>query len=141
MDPVLSSLVQSVRGYNPVVDERLLERAYDFADRAHRGQKRLSGEPYFSHCVAVAQLLAELELDTTTVAAGLLHDVVEDTDCPISTVKEEFGDEIALLVEGVTKIGALSFKSLLNNSAVHPQKVCAKVLRVQHQIHNDKWVV
>jgi len=146
MDPVFRSLVQSVREYNPSVDERLLERAYDFADRAHRGQKRLSGEPYFSHCVAVASLLAELELDTTTIAAGLLHDVVEDTDCPISAVKEKFGDEIALLVEGVTKLGALSFKSTEEHQAENLRKMLLAMaqdvrvilIKLADRVHNMK---
>jgi guanosine-3',5'-bis(diphosphate) 3'-pyrophosphohydrolase len=122
-DPAFRSLVQSVRKYNPDVDVGLLERAYDFAQQAHGEQKRLSGEPYFSHCVAVAELLAELELDTTTIVAGLLHDVVEDTDCPISAVKNEFGDEIALLVEGVTKISSLSFKSTEEHQAENLRKM------------------
>jgi GTP pyrophosphokinase len=123
-----------------------LERAYDFADRAHRGQRRLSGEPYFSHCVAVATLLAELELDTTTIAAGLLHDVVEDTDCPISAVKEKFGDEIALLVEGVTKIGALSFKSTEEHQAENLRKMLLAMaqdvrvilIKLADRVHNMK---
>jgi len=123
MDLAFRSLMQSVRDYNPDVDDGLLQRAYDFAEQAHGGQKRLSGEPYFSHCVAVAALLAELELDTTTIAAGLLHDVVEDTDCPISAVKEEFGEEIALLVEGVTKISSLSFKSTEEHQAENLRKM------------------
>jgi len=123
MDPDLHELIELVRAYNPDVDERLLEDAYEFARTAHREQKRLSGEPYLSHCVEVAKVLAELELDNTTIGAGLLHDVVEDTDCPISALRDKFGEEIAVLVEGVTKIGALSFKSTEERQAENLRKM------------------
>ena len=123
MDPALRELIESVRAYNPAVDERLLEDAYEFAKKAHGKQKRLSGEPYLSHCVEVAKVLAALELDNTTIAAALLHDVVEDTDCPISAVRDKFGEEIAPLVEGVTKIGALSFKSTEERQAENLRKM------------------
>jgi len=93
------------------LDEELIRRAYTFAERAHQGQTRESGEPYLAHCLRVATTLAEHHLDTATIAAGLLHDVAEDTGMEISQVKGEFGDGIAGLVDGVTKISGLRFQS------------------------------
>ena len=89
------------------LDEDLLVRAYRFSERAHLGQKRLSGEDYVSHCVEVAKILADLQLDSVTVASGLIHDVVEDTAVTVEEVEREFGREIASIVDGLTKIGTL----------------------------------
>ena len=93
------------------LDHELLVRAYRFSDVAHAGQVRHSGEPYVSHCVEVARILADLQLDTTTVASGLLHDIVEDTDVTIEDVAREFGPEIAQIVDGLTKIANLPLSS------------------------------
>lgn len=87
-----------------VFDKELIKNAYDFAEEAHRGQKRASGEPYISHCVAVAYILAELQVPPVIVAAALLHDTVEDTSVTNNDLKEKFGEEIAALVDGVTKL-------------------------------------
>ena len=92
---------------NSRLDEELLRRAYRFSEEAHRGQKRNSGEPYVTHAVEVAKILAELQLDSTTVASGLIHDVVEDTKMTIGDVEREFGAEIAAIVDGLTKIAKL----------------------------------
>ncbi len=92
---------------NSRLDEEVLARAYRFSERAHLGQFRNSGEPYVTHCVEVAKILAELQLDTTTVASGLIHDVVEDTKIAIGDVEKEFGPEIAAIVDGLTKIAKL----------------------------------
>jgi guanosine-3',5'-bis(diphosphate) 3'-pyrophosphohydrolase len=89
------------------LDEELLARAYRFSEEAHRGQFRNSGEPYVTHCVEVAKILADLQLDTTTVASGLIHDVVEDTTISVADVEREFGKEIAAIVDGLTKIAKL----------------------------------
>ncbi len=89
------------------LDEALLARAYRFSEEAHRGQTRNSGEPYVTHCVEVAKILADLQLDTTTVASGLIHDVVEDSDRTVADVEREFGKEIAAIVDGLTKIAKL----------------------------------
>ncbi|MCQ8185035.1 RelA/SpoT family protein [Parvularcula maris] len=97
-------LVELVRAYDPDLDEDLLNKAYVYAYRAHGTQLRASGDPYFSHPVSVAAILAEMKLDPVTVAAGLLHDVVEDTDTTVADIKREFGGEIAGLVDGLTKI-------------------------------------
>ncbi len=93
------------------LDHELLVRAYKFSDVAHAGQVRHSGEPYVSHCVEVARILADLQLDTTTVASGLLHDIVEDTDITVEDVAREFGAEIAQIVDGLTKIANLPLSS------------------------------
>jgi len=100
-------LLKLLRKNNPGGDVQLVRRAYRVADAAHRGQMRLSGEPYISHSMAVARILAGLKLDLTTIAAGLLHDVLEDTPVTLEELKGDFGDEIAALVDGVTKIGTL----------------------------------
>jgi guanosine-3',5'-bis(diphosphate) 3'-pyrophosphohydrolase len=92
---------------NSRLDEDVLARAYRFSEEAHRGQFRDSGEPYVTHCVEVAKILAELQLDTTTVASGLIHDVVEDTPINITHVEKEFGSEVAAIVDGLTKIAKL----------------------------------
>jgi GTP pyrophosphokinase len=95
-------------------DRELLRRAFDLASQAHANQKRASGEPYIQHCLAVAQMLAELNLDTATVAAALLHDTLEDTDVTYEGLESEFGDEIAKLVDGVTKLGQIDHLSGLS---------------------------
>jgi GTP pyrophosphokinase len=92
---------------NDRLDEEVLARAYKFSEEAHRGQFRNSGEPYVTHAVEVAKILAELQLDTTTVASGLIHDVVEDTKISIADVEKAFGPEIAAIVDGLTKIAKL----------------------------------
>lgn len=90
----------------------LVGRAYEFSKSAHSGQKRKNGEPYFSHCLAAAESIAEWGLDEATVAAALLHDVVEDTEHSLAEVKEEFGEEVAFLVDGVTKIGKVRYRGI-----------------------------
>src|ERR671917_1266569 len=93
--------------HNERLDRELLSRAYQFSERAHRGQTRNSGEPFVTHCVEVAKILADLQLDSLTVACGLIHDVVEDTDLSIADVEAEFGREVASIVDGLTKIAKL----------------------------------
>ena len=101
----IKSLVNQIQAYNPDAEVELLERCYRFAQEAHEGQQRKSGEPYFTHCVKTAEILAELRLDTHTICAGLMHDVLEDTGITRQEMKIRFGANIANLVEGVTKIG------------------------------------
>ena len=97
-------LINKVKAYNKFLNPETLSKAYDFAVKAHANQKRNSGDPYLIHPVAVADILTELKLDSATIATGLLHDTIEDTKATYQTVKEEFGKEVADLVEGVTKI-------------------------------------
>ena len=99
------SLINQIQAYNPDAEVELLERCYHFAEEAHKGQKRKSGEPYFTHCVETAEILTELRLDTHTICAGLMHDVLEDTGIAREELQVRFGANIANLVEGVTKIG------------------------------------
>ena len=101
----VKSLIRQIQAYNPDAEVELLARCYRFAQEAHEGQKRKSGEPYFTHCVKTAEILAELHLDTHTICAGLMHDVLEDTGITREELQVRFGANIANLVEGVTKIG------------------------------------
>ena len=101
----LKSLINQIQSYNPDAEIELLERCYRFAQDAHKGQRRKSGQPYFTHCVKTAGILAELRLDTHTICAGLMHDVLEDTGVTREEMQVRFGTNIANLVEGVTKIG------------------------------------
>ena len=102
-------LIKSVRKYHPSADISMIEKAYKVASEAHKDQKRKSGEPYIIHPLCVAIILADLELDKETIVAGLLHDAVEDTWMTYEEVEKEFGSEVALLVDGVTKLGQLSY--------------------------------
>lgn len=106
----MENLISDIHAYQPLADTSVVEKAYNFAKDAHSGQKRLSGEPYFVHPLATARNLVELKLDPTTIAAGFLHDVVEDTHVTHEQVRKEFGEEIALLVEGVTDVGKIKLR-------------------------------
>jgi len=116
-------LVEKVRAYSPDPDVELLRRAYVFSAFEHRGQVRHSGEPYLIHPLAVADFLADMKLDAVTIAAGLLHDVVEDTLTTIDRIRELFGPEVAHVVEGVTKIGAIPFSSSEERQAENVRKM------------------
>jgi guanosine-3',5'-bis(diphosphate) 3'-pyrophosphohydrolase len=111
------------------LDRELLMRAYRYSARAHTGQKRRSGEDYVVHCVQVARILADLQLDSTTIAAGLIHDVVEDTAITVPDVEREFGPEIAQIVDGLTKIGNLPFTSKEERQAETYRKLLLSVAR------------
>jgi GTP diphosphokinase / guanosine-3',5'-bis(diphosphate) 3'-diphosphatase len=113
----------------PRLDRELLLRAYRYSARAHTGQKRRSGEDYVVHCVQVARILADLQLDSTTIAAGLIHDVVEDTAITVPDVEREFGPEIAQIVDGLTKIGNLPFTSKEERQAETYRKLLLSVAR------------
>ncbi|HIA47998.1 MAG TPA: HD domain-containing protein, partial [Candidatus Hydrogenedentes bacterium] len=102
-----AKLVKLVKKTHPKGDSDLIRRAYRVADKAHQGQIRLSGEPYITHCLAVAFNLARLGMDAKTISASLLHDVLEDTSMSHEDLVAEFGEDIAALVDGVTKIGTL----------------------------------
>ena len=106
----VETLISQIQDYNPDAEVELLERSYHFAQKAHEGQFRKSGEPYFTHCVKTAEELAALRLDTHTICAGLLHDVLEDTGVTREEMDVRFGWNITNLVEGVTKIGKYKFR-------------------------------
>ena len=108
-EELYEDLIVRVRKYHPSDDISLIEKAYRLADDAHRNQVRKSGEPYIIHPLCVAIILADLEMDKETIAAGLLHDVVEDTIFTTEEIREQFGDDVALLVDGVTKLSRLQY--------------------------------
>ncbi|WP_395858163.1 RelA/SpoT family protein [Arthrobacter oryzae] len=129
--PILEPLLRTVRVNNPKEDFDLIQRAFVVAERCHRGQKRKSGDPYITHPVAVATILAELGLSGTTLAAALLHDTVEDTAYSLEDLKAEFGPEVAMLVDGVTKLDKVSFGEAAQSETVRKMVVAmAKDIRV-----------
>lgn len=126
-------LEKQILSYSPSADIDLIRKAYEFAKEAHSGQHRVSGEPFIFHPLGVAKILADLELDLATIAAGLLHDVAEDTDYTIEDIEKNFGSEIALLVDGVTKLGKLEFKTKEEQQAENLRKMffaMAKDIRI-----------
>jgi GTP pyrophosphokinase len=116
-------LVEKVRKNTPDADAELLRRAYVFSAFEHKGQVRHSGEPYLVHPLEVADVLADMRLDVVTIVAGLLHDVVEDTQTPIERIRELFGPDVAHIVEGVTKLGAIPFSSSEERQAENFRKM------------------
>ena len=125
----LQTLIEEIPKYQPAADLDLLERAYRFSERSHQGQQRASGEPYLSHPLEVAGLLVNFKMDVTTVTAGLLHDVLEDTKATKGELQREFGTEIAELVDGVTKIGKLAFSSREERQAENFRKMLVAMAR------------
>src|SRR6476660_10101472 len=134
------------------LDQDLLLRAYKYSERAHAGQTRLSGEPFVSHCVEVARILADLQLDSVTVASGLIHDVVEDTAITVADVEREFGKEIAQIVDGLTKIGNLPLNSTQERQVENYRKLLLSIakdvrvilIKLADRLHNMRtldWLV
>lgn len=119
----LDELVERIQSYHPSADVELIRKAYRFSEWAHRDQTRKSGEPYFTHPVSVAQVITEYRLDTASVCAGLLHDVVEDTISTMDDIGVGFGNEIATLVDGVTKLGKINFTSREDRQAENFRKM------------------
>ena len=130
----LNELKQRITAYYPELEDwDLVEKAYNFALEVHSNQRRQSGESFISHPLGVARILADLELDLITISAGLLHDVVEDTDVTLETIEKEFGAEVALLVDGVTKLSRMEFTSREEQQAETLRKMfiaMAKDIRV-----------
>jgi GTP pyrophosphokinase len=129
----LAEFVIRIESFNANVNIPLLKKAYEFSDKAHQGQFRESGDPYIQHCLEVAFILAEQHLDTATIAAGMIHDVIEETSITLEEIKKEFGEEIAMLADGVTKIGEFDFKSAEEEQAENYRKLLlsmAKDIRV-----------
>src|SRR5271169_5129142 len=116
-------LLRKVRSYRPTEDQDLIKKAYEFSEQHHKGQARESGEPYLVHPLEVAILLAEMRLDSTAIAAGLLHDAVEDTSVTVDEIKAEFGEQVAHIVEGVTKISKIEFASSEEAQAENVRKM------------------
>jgi GTP pyrophosphokinase len=145
---VLERLVRKVAAYNPEVDRDLLERAFAFASEAHEGQQRRSGEDFVTHPLGVAEILVELRLDDATLAAALLHDVLEDTPTPPERVRAEFGDEITGLVEGVTKLTRIQFQSREQAQAENYRKMMIAMaqdirvilIKLADRLHNMRTI-
>jgi GTP diphosphokinase / guanosine-3',5'-bis(diphosphate) 3'-diphosphatase len=116
-------LREPVKAYADRLDLELIAKAYQFSEKAHTGQKRASGEDYLAHCVEVTAILAELHLDSFSLAAGLIHDTVEDTPVTLDEVIAEFGQEIATIVDGVTKIGKVQFRSTTEQQVENYRKL------------------
>ncbi|MEU1118340.1 MULTISPECIES: bifunctional (p)ppGpp synthetase/guanosine-3',5'-bis(diphosphate) 3'-pyrophosphohydrolase [unclassified Streptomyces] len=144
-NPVLEPLLRIVRSNDPKIETatlRQIERAYQVAERWHRGQKRKSGDPYITHPLAVTTILAELGMDPATLMAGLLHDTVEDTEYGLDTLKRDFGDQVALLVDGVTKLDKVKFGEAAQAETVRKMVVAmAKdprvlVIKLADRLHN-----
>ncbi|HTL41797.1 MAG TPA: bifunctional (p)ppGpp synthetase/guanosine-3',5'-bis(diphosphate) 3'-pyrophosphohydrolase [Pseudolysinimonas sp.] len=137
-------LLKTVRTHNPKADVALIERAYAAAEKAHRGQTRKSGEPYITHPVAVAQILADLGIGPVTLAAALLHDTVEDTDYTLDHVRADFGDEIAMLVDGVTKLDKLKYGDSAQAETVRKMVVAMSkdirvlIIKLADRLHNAR---
>jgi GTP pyrophosphokinase len=140
----LAEFIIGVESFNANIDIPLIRKAYEFSDKAHAGQYRESKEPYLEHCLQVAFILAEQHLDSATITAGLLHDVVEDTNVTLMQVRKEFGEEIAELVDGVTKIGELKFNSVEEEQAEYFRKMLLSmakdirviVIKLADRLHN-----
>jgi guanosine-3',5'-bis(diphosphate) 3'-pyrophosphohydrolase len=137
-------LIKTARMHHPKSDVSIIERAYAAAEKAHRGQKRRSGEPYITHPVAVAQILADLGIGPKTLAAALLHDTVEDTDYSLDLLRHDFGDEIAMLVDGVTKLDKLKYGDSAQAETVRKMVVAMSkdirvlVIKLADRLHNAR---
>ncbi|MBT9254521.1 bifunctional (p)ppGpp synthetase/guanosine-3',5'-bis(diphosphate) 3'-pyrophosphohydrolase [Phycicoccus sp. MAQZ13P-2] len=143
-NPVLEPLLQTVRSTHPKADIALVERAYAVAERAHQGQKRRSGDDYITHPLAVTTILAELGMTPTTLAAALLHDTVEDTAYSLEALRRDFGDEIAMLVDGVTKLDKVTYGQAAQAETVRKMVVAMArdirvlVIKLADRLHNAR---
>lgn len=141
-------LLEKVKSYNPSADLDLIKRAYEFAEKAHASHKRLSGDPYIIHPLAVAEILADLEQDVVALAAALLHDTIEDAEISSEQLKETFGEEITKLVEGVTKLGQLTFVTKVERQAENFRKMFVAmaedlriiVIKLADRLHNMQTI-
>ena len=140
--PELEPVIRTLRRYHPKADTRTLERAYEMAEYLHRDQKRRSGEPYITHPVAVASILADLGMPASTLSAALLHDTVEDCGYSLDALREDFGDEIALLVDGVTKLDKVTYGEASAAETVRKMVVAMArdirvlVIKLTDRLHN-----
>ncbi|MEP7224088.1 MAG: RelA/SpoT family protein, partial [Actinomycetota bacterium] len=147
-EDLVEELIAEVEAYNPDVDKDLLRRAFEFAERAHAGHMRRSGEEFIHHPLGVARVCAELHLDEQTIAAAFLHDVVEDTGADVDELRSEFGVDIALLVEGVTKLTRISFQSREQAEAENYRKMIVAMaqdvrvilIKLADRLHNMRTI-
>src|ERR1700739_293330 len=144
LDARLDELLAKLRKNRPAEDPWMVRRAYEIAAERHRDQLRSSGDPYLTHLLEVAHILADMRLDAITLAAALLHDAIEDTEYPVSRIEERFGAEVAHLVEGVTKIGRLNMMAPEARQAENVRKmllamvndVRVVVIKLADRLHN-----
>jgi GTP diphosphokinase / guanosine-3',5'-bis(diphosphate) 3'-diphosphatase len=147
-ESLVGELIACVEAYNPGVDKELIRRAFDSAERAHHGQTRRSGEAFINHPWGVAQICAQLHLDEQTIAAALLHDVVEDTETDLDALSAEFGPDIAALVDGVTKLTRISFQSREQAEAENYRKMIVAMaqdvrvilIKLADRLHNMRTI-
>jgi GTP pyrophosphokinase len=147
-EDLVEELIAEVEAYNPDVDKELLRRSFEYAERAHAGQTRRSGEEFIHHPLGVARICAELHLDEQTIAAGLLHDVIEDTEADVEELRAEFGPDVALLVEGVTKLTRISFQSREQAEAENYRKMIVAMaqdvrvilIKLADRLHNMRTI-
>jgi len=142
VNPVLEPLSRTIRATHPKADIRMVERAYEVAAHCHRDQKRKSGDPYITHPLAVATILAELGMNTDTICAALLHDTVEDTPYTLVELRGEFGEDVAALVDGVTKLDKVKYGESAEAETVRKMVVAMSrdirvlVIKLADRLHN-----
>src|SRR6186997_2302520 len=147
-EDLVEELIAEIEAYNPDVDKELLRRSFEYAERAHAGQTRRSGEEFIHHPLGVARICAELHLDEQTIAAALLHDVIEDTETDLDELKAAFGPDIAQLVEGVTKLTRISFQSREQAEAENYRKMIVAMaqdvrvilIKLADRLHNMRTI-
>jgi GTP pyrophosphokinase len=147
-EDLVEELIAEVEAYNPDVDKELLRRAFEYAERAHAGQTRRSGEEFIHHPLGVARICAELHLDEQTIAGALLHDVIEDTEADLDELRTEFGADVAQLVEGVTKLTRISFQSREQAEAENYRKMIVAMaqdvrvilIKLADRLHNMRTI-
>src|ERR1044072_1640154 len=147
-EDLVEELIAEVEAYNPDVDKEVLRRAFAYAERAHTGQTRRSGEEFIHHPLGVARICAELHLDEQTIAAALLHDVIEDTESDLEELRAEFGADVAQLVEGVTKLTRISFQSREQAEAENYRKMIVAMaqdvrvilIKLADRLHNMRTI-
>ncbi len=140
----LAEFIIEVESYNANIDIPLIRKAYEFSDKVHEGQERESGDPFVEHCLNVAFILAELHMDSATIAAGLLHDTIEDAGATVPDIEKEFGREIANMVDGLTKMSELKFKSFAEQQVEYFRKMLLSmaddiriiVIKLADRLHN-----
>ena len=144
MNPLIEPLAKSLASHHPGFDSATLEKAFIAADSAHAGQLRKSGEPYITHPVAVAEILADLGMDIATIIAALLHDTVEDTQYHLDQLEREFGKEVAQLVDGVTKLDKLTYgptaeaETLRKMVVAMSRDIRVLVIKLADRLHNAR---
>lgn len=144
----IKQLIDKIKKYNPDTDVKLISKAYEYAAKVHEGQFRYSGEPYILHPVSVADILTGLGMDDSTIAAALLHDVIEDADVSYETIVDMFGNEVAALVSGVTKIGRITFKSREEAQAENIRRMLVAmaedirviIIKLADRLHNMRTI-